>query len=725
MFPAVAKYLLLCFTFVNICFYANAQQELFKKITAKDGLSGSIIYDIKKDKQGNLWFATANGVTKFDGYNYKKFTVKSGLPENLVIDVELDEKGIPWFRTFSGYLCYFYNNKIHTPEFNKDLTNKLRDKVINNFTFNSSGEIFISTVTGGGLFKISADKKELTEIEPLPGNCSYFFKINSGSFISGAENVFPANNKLLLSWDGRNQIILLSSGNGYSKSTVIKKSAATFLYANGFEVLTIGSRGVEARVLFENSIENLYFDADNKLWIGFNGGGVRCFPNGDITSGRYIRYLGDKTITSFAEDTKRNLWMGTATDGVYLLPANINKSTDLNGNRANGIDENEEPELLAANNIKNPVNDSLIADTVPPEIFISGIVIMERDTAILPSFILNHDQNYIRINFAGFGKSKNAHLQYKYRMNNIDKDWVFTSASSVQYTTLPPGKYSFEVSAVNVDGYWSSTPAAVAFEILPPYWQTWWFRTGAGVTATAFFVFLLAFREKRIKKKERDKIEVERKMSDLELKALRAQMNPHFIFNSLNSIQNFIINNDLESAIRYQSKFAKLIRNILENSRKPVIPLDEELKSLEIYLQLEALRFENKFNYSISVDENINLEDTEIPTMLIQPYVENAIWHGLMHKETKGFINIKILRRNNNIICSVEDDGVGRQKALELESRNKTKKKSMGMAITKERLDIINVGRNGHSLNVNIEDLKNATGEATGTRVNIIIPYEN
>lgn len=721
MSPSIAKHILffaLLQISVNIC-----AQSLFKNISMKNGLSGNIIYDIEKDTAGNLWFATANGVTKFDGRVYDMFSTKSGLPENLVIDVELDEKGLPWFRTISGYLCYYSNNKFYNPTVNVQLIEKLKDKLVNNFYFSQSGEIFISTVTGGGLYKISSDKKNLSVVEPLPGNCSYYFKINSGNYITGAENIFPSNNKLLLSWDGRNQIILLSSGTGYSKSIAIKKTRGSFLYANGFEVLAIGSRGVEARVLFESNIENIYFDHEKKLWIGFNGAGVRCFPSGDVTSGNFSKYLGDKTVTSFEEDNNGNLWIGTVSDGIYFLPGHLHISSDLSKNYfKKEILEDDDKEISITNVIEN--NDSSITDTFPPEIFISGIVIMERDTTILPQIKLKHDQNYIRINFAGFGKNKNAHLQYKYRMKNVDKDWVFTSASSVQYTTLPPGEYSFEVSAVNLDGYWSNTPATVNFEITPPYWQTWWFRTGAGVSVTAFFIFFLAFRERRIKKRERERMEVERKMSDLELKALRAQMNPHFIFNSLNSIQNFIINNDIDSAIRYQSKFAKLIRSILENSKKSVIPLEEELKSLEIYLQLEALRFDNKFNYSIDMDKKINIQDTEIPTMLIQPYVENAIWHGLMHKETQGSIKILITKKKNIITCSVEDNGVGRQKSLELESKNRTKNKSMGMTITKERLDILNVGRNGHSLNVKIEDLKNENGEATGTRVNINIPCE-
>lgn len=712
------------FIYILVCTQAYAQKDLFNKITTKNGLSSNIVYDIKKDHMGNLWFATANGVTRYDGINYKGFDVKSGLSEKIIVEIEIDQTGIPWFRTLAGNLFYHSNNRMNGIPVNTELAHKLKDKIINSFSINSSGEIFISAITGGGLYKISADKKQLTLVEALPGDCSYFLRINSGSYIAGAENFFPPNNKLLLSWDGRNQIIILSSGSGYSKSTVIKKSPGTYLFANGFEVLTIGSRGLESRVLFESSIENLYFDSEKKLWIGFNNGGVRCFPYGDITSGRYSKYLGDKTISSFAEDNKGNLWIGTTTEGVFFLPSNLhlsNKSSQIENYKSG--DNSDEQEILITQNPELFHLDSLIPDTIPPEIFISGIVIMERDTSINPSFNLKHDQNYIRINFAGFSKNRKSHLQYKYRMINVDKDWVFTSASSVQYTTLPPGKYSFEVSAVNIDGFWSRTPATVVFNISPPYWETWWFRTGSGIAATTFFIFFLTYRERKIKQREREKLLVEKKMSDLELKALRAQMNPHFIFNSLNSIQNFVINNDIDSAIRYQSKFARLIRNILENSKKSQIPLDEELSSLEIYLELESLRFENKFNYKIEIDDDIYPEDTEIPPMLIQPYVENAIWHGLMHKQSKGLIKIKIHKKGDIILCVVEDDGVGRQRALELESKNKTTKKSMGMSITKERLEIINSGRNS-SLNVDIEDLKNEAGEPAGTRVNIFIPFE-
>ncbi|NER17265.1 tetratricopeptide repeat-containing sensor histidine kinase [Spongiivirga citrea] len=209
-------------------------------------------------------------------------------------------------------------------------------------------------------------------------------------------------------------------------------------------------------------------------------------------------------------------------------------------------------------------------------------------------------------------------------------------------------------------------------------------------------------------------------LQDLEMKALRAQMNPHFLFNCLNAINTMILQNDGDNASRYLAKFSKLVRLILENSEQQKVSLKDELDMLESYIQLEAIRFNNKMDYDINVDESIDQFNTFIPSMVLQPFVENGIWHGLLHKEKKGLLTINIKENNDDLLCEIIDNGIGREKSLSLEKQEHLKKKSMGIKITTERLKILTQQKMNEL--VNIIDLKDENNNALGTKVNIAIP---
>ncbi len=210
------------------------------------------------------------------------------------------------------------------------------------------------------------------------------------------------------------------------------------------------------------------------------------------------------------------------------------------------------------------------------------------------------------------------------------------------------------------------------------------------------------------------------KATELEIQALRAQMNPHFIFNSLNSINRFILQNNKEQASEYLTKFSKLVRLILQNSNASLITLESELEALQLYLELESLRFNHRFNFKISVDDEIDAEVLMVPPLIIQPYAENAIWHGLMHKPDIGNLEIEIKEEENFLQIRISDDGIGRKKAAELKSKSATTHKSMGVKITKDRIAMMN--EKGNKEAVVINDLVHPDGSAAGTEVIIKIP---
>jgi tetratricopeptide (TPR) repeat protein len=233
----------------------------------------------------------------------------------------------------------------------------------------------------------------------------------------------------------------------------------------------------------------------------------------------------------------------------------------------------------------------------------------------------------------------------------------------------------------------------------------------------------LAENELQIEKLENEKKQtaLQQDAIELEMQALRAQMNPHFIFNSLNSINRFILQNDRAQASEYLTKFSKLVRMILQNSQESLISLESELESLELYLHLEAVRFDHRFSYKISVQKDLDISALKVPPLMIQPYAENAIWHGLMHKETKGQLDIEVSQEKEFLFFRIADDGIGRRKSAALASKSANRHKSMGLRITADRIAMIQQSDSNESA-VAINDLIGPDGNAAGTEVVIKIP---
>ena len=247
------------------------------------------------------------------------------------------------------------------------------------------------------------------------------------------------------------------------------------------------------------------------------------------------------------------------------------------------------------------------------------------------------------------------------------------------------------------------------------------------ITLLALAVLFLLWSRQRAKRKaeallkEAMKQEFNKKLADSELQALRAQMNPHFLFNCLNSINGFIVKNNKEKASEYLSKFSKLIRQVLNNSRAQKISLEQELETLQLYIDMEKLRFNNEFEYECTIASDVETDYVEVPPMIFQPYVENSIWHGLMHKkEGLGKLTLRIFMENpRKLVCEIEDNGIGRDAALQLRSKSASNRKSYGMSISQQRLYYSGLQQE-EANEVQIIDMKDSKGIPTGTKVQIV-----
>ncbi len=339
---------------------------------------------------------------------------------------------------------------------------------------------------------------------------------------------------------------------------------------------------------------------------------------------------------------------------------------------------------------------------------------------------LKHWENYFSVGFSAKAFTLGNETRFRYRLAGFD-DWTEVSNRRfANYTNVPGGEYVFQLQAANNEGVWNETLLEIPVFVATAWWATWWFRGAAllGIGGLVYAVY--RYRVDQVRRKARLKTEYEKKLAQVEMSALLAQMNPHFLFNTLNSIDSYIVKNESKKASEYLNNFARLVRLILQHSRSDYISLADELEALDLYLQMESLRFDNCFDYKIEVEESLRASSIEIPPMLIQPFLENAIWHGLRHLQKEkcdGKILLKITRDGDYLRCVVEDNGIGREKsaALKAGKNDNNHKKSMGMRITRDRIDLINKLRNVDA-HVEIIDLKDDSGHAAGTRVELTIP---
>jgi ligand-binding sensor domain-containing protein/two-component sensor histidine kinase len=366
--------------------------------------------------------------------------------------------------------------------------------------------------------------------------------------------------------------------------------------------------------------------------------------------------------------------------------------------------------------------DTLLHQPLPSGPIIEELLVNNNPYDIIGTNTkLNYNQNILNFSFTAFNFNDPDHIKFRYKLKGLDDMWSNpTEQRYANFTGLPPGSYTFIVEA-GYNGEWNRSSASFNFSILPPFWQRWWFRgliififTG-GITGAA------AYRVRNIKLREARKTAVNKMVSELEMKVLRSQMNPHFIFNSLNSIQKFIWENKQEDASEYLTKFSRLMRAILDNSMHKFITLEQELNTVTLYVELEHRRSSNKFDYVITVEDNLDTAYTLVPPLILQPYVENAIWHGLLHKDGRGELKISIIGGDENCIrVTVEDNGVGRTATAEMTKNRPQKSVSYGLNLTEERLTMTESG--GKKGKVVIEDLYDDTQQPSGTRIVIFLP---
>ncbi|HEY4787892.1 MAG TPA: two-component regulator propeller domain-containing protein [Bacteroidales bacterium] len=689
--------------------------ERFVHFTENNEL-GKWVYAIAQDKQGKFWMGTsAGGVTRYDGKAFQLFKEDQGFTAEKVKAVFCDNDGDLWLGTL-GKGVYRYNGK----SFVQYTTSQgLCGNFITSISADSSGNIWFASLDRGiGYFRKANNKfYHIREKDGLADNrVNVICPDSHGNIWAGLADA--GLSRISFTDSGRTVLFIKTFTR---KQGLTSHNIRSLVYRK--ENLFIGTSGgginilhADGRIsviskkngLSSNNIYSLLFDKPDNLWVGTEKGIDKIILNNDsvlqvIHYGKPEGFISIETNqNAICQDTSGCIWFGTVNGAVRYNPAVDFKSAM--------------PPKVHINNM------SLFFDKIENTPYAGN----SSHWSHLPNqLILPHNKNHLSFEFIGIDFKNPQAVRYKWKLDGFDKDWSpALQKREATYSNLPPGKYIFQVKACNEEGIWTSTPAEFRFAIKPPFWSLFWFQ--AAFVLIIILVGWLIIRNQlhRIKqrtKDEKQRLELERNILELERATGRLQMNPHFVFNSLNSIQGYITNNDKAQAKWYLSKFAKLMRLILDNAREEFIPLKDEIEILENYLILEKLRRNDKFEFTITVDDGIDTEAVEIPPMIVQPFAENAVLHGIKNKEGKGNIRVNFKMTERTLICEITDDGIGRDKARELKNISSAEHRSSAIAITEERLK--QLGRDlNQDAGVNITDLKDGQGNACGTKVIMKVP---
>ncbi|MDF1695385.1 MAG: histidine kinase [Saprospiraceae bacterium] len=511
----------------------------------------------------------------------------------------------------------------------------------------------------------------------------------------------------------------------------------------------------------------------SKYYAGSTQGLFRA----DFDSLKFVKVdaLKSYSITSITGGRDTSLWIGTRTKGVFKLKNDsivdhIDVALGLISNNVNKVFRYENELQISTNsglcifNIDNrtfkiinsynflPSDEVLVCKIINDEYWvgtIEGLTILTQQNVnelsvkgpllslkevivngvskeYLEGMRLNYTENNVQINFQNISFSSGKDKKIKYRITNIDTSWISTSDAYIRMPTLKPGKYALEAIGINSIGL-ESEPIFLNFEIDLPWWNTIWAMTLGALMLIGIVYLIVMYRSRRVRKEEKTKREYLTQINKIKDQALQLQMNPHFIFNSLNAIQGFIGTDEEEKAMNYLARFARLIRMIFEYSKGRSITLEEELDFLTLYLDLEKLRFKEKVDISVQIDDELdqNRDMVRIPPLLIQPIVENAFKHGLFHKKGKGHLKISFKSEDNLLKIIIEDDGIGREQAKRIGKNKDDKHISSGIKTTKERINLLNFAQKNKSNKIWVEDLMSDDDQPNGTRVTIALEILN
>ena len=671
---------LICTNNINGCLIQN----FFTGNRLDKILPGEPVSSVFIDNEGNYWFTTlGRGIFKLNSTFIKTIALQraNGSEVSVYSLIKFNNSIVAGT---DG--CYLFSIDAHRPE------NYIRWKL--RYAPEVKNRIIGIQKFGNTLY-VGADdnllKTNLYKLEQIKSYLSIkdLFLLNKDTILVGAFNC-----------------LILLDANKLKIIDTIFKERVTSLNAIGNEVYIGTINGLIIKNLLTKTeikpntiphtrITDIERDDNNVIWIGTYGQGVIGYKSGKVVAAFSVKDGLTSNICRCISVYQNNVWVGTdkglnkiSFSGKSYSITNYTNTDGLPTNIINTVLQDSQTVFIGTasgityfNHTNSVVKSKCILHI--------NLITSGNDTLKTPNIKLAPRKNEIKFDYVGISYNSGGDIKYYYKIKELKDAWTETNNTSIIFPSLPAGKYTFQIKAVNKYGA-SSKTITIPFEIERTIWQKFWFRLLLFIVACLFIWSIVNLRIKTIKKRERERISIKEQIAELKQKALKSQINPHFIFNCLNSIQQYIIDNDVEGSNRFISNFAKVIRKTLDFSERNEITLLEEINYLDDYLKLEKERFEDTFSYSIYIDEKVNIEHYKLPPLILQPLIENAVRHGVRARnDNKGIININVKFENFYILITIQDNGPGIN-LKDFKSAKSLNHTSMGIKLVMERIKVLN-----------------------------------
>ncbi len=720
--------------------------------------------------QKGVWIAYQNkGCRSYDIHGNERYNGQVLFPDYQLSTAMIDEENNVWLGTIGKGILIIPDLK--AVDFNN--ISSIQKDDIKSITSDGENSVYLSGFQGKIYRFQGLEYEEIHQhyhkvefIHYLKENNSLLFNNHHGKLddnkLESIEKYFTSSIKDLYSLSS-SEFLIASNMGAYLYSLAPYDST----YANQFKGYESFGRSSNANILsFEvGRCHAISYDSLNKeVWIGTINGLVVINEN----TQENIEYKGKILGVIDIEILEDEVWVATTKSGILVfndkkisrvisagngLPSsniicmkkygdrliistdkglqikNLETGFDTYLNKTNSLRSNRVLDLELVDGYlwlvfsdgvqRIPLNE-LSYNSHSSNIYIEEITVNEEQFDPANESEFEYDQNKFEFRFVALAFKHRGELQYEYRLNGFEESWNRTGfeSNSAKYSALPSGKYEFEARAINENGVRSNS-ATFTFSISPPFWTRWWFILLCAFALVSIVAIYFMIRISIIRKR----LVLEKQIKASEVTAIKAQMNPHFVFNALNSVQDLILQNDIRESNIYLGKFADLMRKTLDYSSRDFITLEEEINLLKIYLDLEKLRFVDDFKvvYEIDLDEN-ETDHISIPSMVIQPYVENALKHGLLHKAGEKILNIKFQRKKDTLLVEVKDNGIGRKRSTEIQERREKTHHSFASDAIQKRIDLVNEMQE-EKIILEVIDLAE-NGLASGTIVQIKFPLK-
>jgi sensor histidine kinase YesM len=746
-------------------------------------LSGQRLKPINKLKNGlfvqgakmfkdEIWVSTSDGAYCFDEHFNEKYSGRCFFEGNSISNVFKDREGNYWFTTLNSGILFVPDITVNLYQYdNLSITALSKYKDENNMLVGTSNNSILNfNIINRRYTKIynEAANHEVFDIFFDQENDQILYTSDKLIYIKNGEKVksFTASVKSFSSINSDLIAVALGSGIGLISKTKKEPPIPQWLKREG-------RKFVSNHYPIDTSLErgrDVYWDDESHSLYAANAKGLYCYND----SGEKEILFGKEPLYA-SKITQNNglIYIGTFSEGLFKLENGQTKSmNELQPRLTKSIYKLKSKgpyiwlvgeELIQRYNTQNnQLTDYDFTDGLPKaeikdilvqnnKVFVAtsdGLVVFDEQkqslnktmpNLILNSFLVNNtlvdlskknkfkfSENNISIHYSllSFRGLESAIVQY--RINNNHWQNINKFSNQLDLSSLAAGTYIIELRAFNEDGIATGKNIKLQFSIEAPFYKTpaYYIIVALSLLSLMYLFFrqrLGSERKSNKLKQEKNKLEQDLKQSMLS--SIKSQMNPHFLFNALNTIQSYIYTNDKENASQYLGKFSELTRMILDLSNKEIVSLAEEIKSLKLYVELEQLRFEDKLKYEFVIDENLSTETSYIPSMLIQPYIENAIKHGLLHQKRPWHLLIKFTQKGNGVDVIVDDNGVGRKRSQELNKhKNRKQHESFATNANQKRLEILNKDSK-NSISIKIIDKEDQYGNATGTCIYLHIPF--